>query len=121
MPLSVVSARCCSKIEVENSRGSDKSDIDEKSLILDMLEVAFDFDSDTICLGYPRRAEYTERSHRHHYKCREFLFAGSSGYVDDSQLNVDSSPSLFLFSLPDFSSVRSHPAMTRCQKNAEES
>ena len=35
-----------------------------------MLEVAFDFDSDAILLGYPRYAEHTERLHRHHWKVK---------------------------------------------------
>ena len=38
--LSVVNARLCSKVGVEESRENDRSDIDENSLILDMLEVA---------------------------------------------------------------------------------
>ena len=35
----------------------------EKSSILDMLEVAFDFDSDAILFGFTRYAEHTERLH----------------------------------------------------------
>ena len=57
--------RWCSKIEAEDLRENDRSDVDEKSSILDMLEVAFDFDSDAILLGYPRYAEHTKRLHRH--------------------------------------------------------
>ena len=53
---------------MEDSRENDRSDIDEKSLTLDMLEVAFDFDFDVILLGYPRYAGRTERLHRHHWK-----------------------------------------------------
>ena len=54
------------KIEAEDSRENDGSDIDEKSSTLDMLEVAFDFDTDGILLGYPRCAGHTERLHLHH-------------------------------------------------------
>ena len=53
-PLSVFEVRWCSKIEIEDSRGNDRSDIDEKSSILDILEIAFDFDLDAVILGYPR-------------------------------------------------------------------
>ena len=56
----------CGAVKVEDSLEKDWIDIVEKSLILDMLEVAFDFDLDTILLGYPRHAEHTERLHRHH-------------------------------------------------------
>ena len=55
---------------MEDSRGNDRSDIDEKSSTLDMLEVAFDFDSDATRLGCPRYAEHTEQLHRHHWKVK---------------------------------------------------
>ena len=35
-----------------------------------MIEVAFDFDSNAILLGYPRYAEHTERLHRHHWNVK---------------------------------------------------
>ena len=60
----------CDEVKVEDFRENDKTDIDEKSPIIDMLEVAFDFDSDAIPLGYPRYAEYTKRLHRHHWKVK---------------------------------------------------
>ena len=46
---------------------------DEKSPILDMLEVTFDFDSDTILVGYARYAEHIERLYRHHWKVKNLF------------------------------------------------
>ena len=40
----------------------------EKLSILDMLEVALNFDLDAILLGYPRYAEHTEQLYRHYWK-----------------------------------------------------
>ena len=59
-----------SKIEIKDSRENDRSDIEEKSLILYMLKVAFDIDSDAILLGYSRYAEHAKRLHRHHWKVK---------------------------------------------------
>ena len=59
-------AKWRSNIEVEDSRENDKSEIDEKSSILDMLGVAFDFDSVAILIGYPKNADQTEQLHPHY-------------------------------------------------------
>ena len=66
----------------ENENENDKKGIVEKSSNGDMLEVAFDFDSDAILLGYPRYAEHTERLHRHHWKVKN-----SSLPAGDKRLN----------------------------------
>ena len=55
----------CCKIKFEDSCESGRIHIDEKSLDIDMLMIAFDFDSDAILLGYQRYREHTERSHRY--------------------------------------------------------
>ena len=52
------------------SRENDRSDIDEKSSIFDMVEVAFYFGSNAFLLGYPRYTEHTERLHRHRWKAK---------------------------------------------------
>ncbi|VDB90365.1 Bgt-20057 [Blumeria graminis f. sp. tritici] len=51
-------------------REKDRSHIVEKSLILDMFEIAFDFHSDAILLGYTRYAEPTRRLHWHHWRVK---------------------------------------------------
>ena len=60
----------CGEVKIEDSRKNDKTDIDEKSPIIDVSVFAFDFDSDAIFLGYPRYAEHTERLHRYHLKVK---------------------------------------------------
>ena len=55
---------------VEDSDENDKRGIIEKSSNGDVLEVAFDSDSDAIILGYPRYTEHTERLHRHHWRVK---------------------------------------------------
>ena len=56
--------------EVEESDENEKIGIVEKSSNGDILEVAFDFDSDAIPLAYPKYAEHTERLQRHHWKVK---------------------------------------------------
>ena len=56
--------------EVEDSDENVKKDTVERSSNGEKLEVAFNFDSDAILLGYPRYAEHTERLHRHHWKVK---------------------------------------------------
>ena len=46
----------CVEIELEHLCKSYRTDINEKSQILDMLGFAFDFDSDAILLGYSKYA-----------------------------------------------------------------
>ena len=53
-----------------DSHEKDRSEIDEMSLILDILVIPFDVNSDEICLGYHRNAEHKELSHRHHRKVK---------------------------------------------------
>ena len=53
--LSKVKARWCRKIG---------QTFVEKSSISDMLEVAFELDSDAVLLGYPRYTLHTERLYR---------------------------------------------------------
>ena len=55
---------------MKDSRENDRSDIVKKSSILDMLDVAFDFDSEAILLGYLRYAEHNERLYRHLLKMK---------------------------------------------------
>ena len=62
-PLSVVEARCCSNINVEDSGENGKSGIIEKASNGDVLESTFDSDEDEIFLGYPSYAEHTRRLH----------------------------------------------------------
>ena len=58
---------------MEDSSENDRSDIDEKSSTLGMLEVAFYFDSDVTLFGYLRHAEHTDRLHQHHWKVSIFM------------------------------------------------
>ena len=60
----------CEDDIVETSCENDKTDIDEKSPIIDMAVFAFDIDSFAILLGYPRYAKHTERLHWHHWKVK---------------------------------------------------
>ena len=50
----------------------------EKSSILDVLEVAFDFNSDAILLRYPRYAENTKRMHGWQWKVKKSSLSAES-------------------------------------------
>lgn len=54
----------CSRIEVEDSCDNQKTDIDEKSSIIDILVLIFDFLTDTILVDYPTSAERSRRLYR---------------------------------------------------------
>ena len=54
------------QVEVEGSNENGKTDIEEKSSILDMLVFAIDFDSDAILLECPRCTEHTDGLHWHY-------------------------------------------------------
>ena len=60
--------------EVEDSNENDKRGIVDKSSNRDMLESAFNFDSDAILLGYRTYAGHTERLYRHNRKVRNMSF-----------------------------------------------
>ena len=57
----------CSNVGVEDFSENDKTDLDEKSPIIDVFVFvfAFDLDSDAILLRYSNHAELTERLHSH--------------------------------------------------------
>ena len=57
-PFSVFEARWCGNIEMEDSRENDKTDIGEKSQIIDESVFAFAFNPDANLLGYPRYTAY---------------------------------------------------------------
>ena len=52
--------------KIKDFRKNDRTDIDEKSSILDMLVYAFDFNLDTILNTFPRYVEGIERLYLHH-------------------------------------------------------
>ena len=64
----------CGVVKVEGSRENDKTETDEKSLILEVFVFRNDFDWDAILLGYPRCAENTEKLHRHYWKFKNPTF-----------------------------------------------
>lgn len=53
-------------IKMKDFQKNDRSDIDEKPLILDMLVFTFDVNLDAILHDFPRYADYIERLHLHH-------------------------------------------------------
>lgn len=50
----------CDRIRSDNSFGNIRTDNHEKSLMVDTLAFAINFDPNPIILGYPRYAKYTE-------------------------------------------------------------
>ena len=70
MPFIGRQGEICGSIDMEGLIESGKSDIIEESSNEDMLEVALDFDSDAILLGYPRYANILSVYSRHHEKVK---------------------------------------------------